>query len=393
MLDFTRDIVNFPAMRNSPDIDKWLRLIRADGVGPVIFSKLLGHFGSIDRALSASPMELTRIEGIGEQTARRIAATRSKFDSDAELALAEKLGVWLVHLHDDRYPTLLRRIPDPPPVLYVNGTLETADNLAVAIVGSRRCSTYGSEQAARLAHMLASAGFTIVSGMARGIDTAAHHGALSADGRTIAVQGCGLANTFPPENDELARFISRSGALLSELPLNYEPLSENFPPRNRIIAGLSLGTIVIEAAPRSGALITASAALEYNREVMALPGKVDSPLSRGTHRLLKQGAHLIESVEDIMEALGYIGSQLKEHAAVAEEQAYRKIKSQTTVTESLTLAADEKRVFDSLDTEPLHMEDIIIASRLSAGAAHSALVCLQLKGLVKNLPGNFFRKR
>jgi DNA processing protein len=383
----------FLAMRNSPDIENWLRLIRADGVGPVTFSKLLEYFGSVDRVLSASFAELTRVDGIGEHTARRITATRDKFDSDAELSLAEKLGVWLVHLNDDRYPTLLRRIPDPPPVLYVKGVLETADNLAIAVVGSRRCSAYGSEQASRLSHMLAATGFTIVSGMARGIDTAAHHGALSADGRTIAVQGCGLAKVFPPENDKLAQLISKSGALISELPLNYEPLSENFPPRNRIIAGLSLGTIVIEAAPRSGALITASAALDYNREVMAVPGKVDSLLSRGTHQLLKQGARLIESVEDVMETLGYIGSQLKEHAADAEARVCEQTKSQAVANRTITLAADERRVFDSLDTEPLHLDDIITASQLSPASANSALVCLQLKGLVKSMPGNFFRKR
>lgn len=393
LLDLIANSAIFPAMRNSPDIDKWLQLIRADGVGPVTFAKLLAHFGSVDRALGASQAQLTGIEGIGEQTARRITATQDKFDADAELALAEKLGVWLVHLQDDRYPTLLRRIPDPPPVLYIKGTLETTDNLAVAVVGSRRCSTYGSEQASRLAHMLAATGFTIVSGMARGIDTAAHHGALSADGRTIAVQGCGLANVFPPENEKLAQLISKSGALVSELPLNYEPLSENFPPRNRIIAGLSLGTIVIEAAPRSGALITASAALEYNREVMAVPGKIDSPLSRGTHQLLKQGARLVESTQDVMEALGYIGEQLKDHAATAEARVHQEIKSAAAAAGTLALTIDERRVLDSLDTEPVHLDDIITASQLSAGAAHSSLVCLQLKGLVKNLPGNFFRKR
>jgi DNA processing protein len=368
-------------MQNSLGIDKWLQLIRADGVGPVTFTKLLKHF------------HLTDVEGIGEQTARRIAATRDKFDVDPELALAERLGVWLVHLNDDRYPTLLRAIPDPPPVLYIKGTLQSADNLAIAIVGSRRCSTYGSEQAARLAHILAAAGFTIVSGMARGIDSAAHHGALSADGRTIAVQGCGLAKIFPPENEKLAELISKSGALISELPLNYEPLGENFPPRNRIIAGLSLGTIVIEAAPRSGALITASAALEYNRQVMAVPGKIDSPLSRGPHQLIKQGACLVESVEDVMEALGYIGEQLKDHAAAAQTQAIQRIESATTAARTLALTADERCILDSLDTDPVHLDDIITASQLPPGTAHSTLVCLQLKGLVKNLPGNFFHKR
>ncbi len=383
----------FCDMRNSPNIEKWLQLIRTDGVGPITFAKLLVHFGSVDRALGASLAELTRVDCIGEQTARRIIETRDKFNADAELALAEKLGVWLVHLHDDRYPALLRCISDPPPVLYVKGTLETADNLAVAIVGSRRCSTYGSEQAARLAHILATTGFTIISGMARGIDTAAHHGAISADARTIAVQGCGLAKVFPPENDKLAQIISKSGALVSELPMNYEPLSENFPPRNRIIAGLSLGTIVIEAAYRSGALITASAALEYNRQVMAVPGKVDSPLSRGTHQLLKQGAGLVESVEDIMEALGYIGTQLKEHAVAAEAQVCRRLESKAAGNRTLALTTEERRILDSIDNEPVHLDDIINSLRLSAAAANSAMVCLQLKGLVKNLPGNFFMKR
>lgn len=380
-------------MRNSVDIERWLQLIRADGVGSVTFARLLEHFGSVDRALGASAAELVRVEGIGEQIARRIAATRDNFDVDAELALAEELGIWLVHLQDDRYPTLLRSIPDAPAVLYVRGTLETRDNLSIAIVGSRRCSTYGSEQASRLAHILTTAGFTIVSGMARGIDTAAHHGALSADGRTIAVQGCGLAKVFPPENDKLAQFISKSGALISELPLNYEPLAENFPPRNRIIAGLSLGTIVIEAAPRSGALITASVALEYNRQVMAVPGKIDSPLSKGPHQLIKQGACLIESVGDIMEALGYIGEQLRDHTIAAEDAARQRIRSAVPPTSTLILSTDEKRILNSLDTEPTHLDDIITTLQLPAGTAHSALVCLQLKGLVKNLPGNFFRKR
>jgi DNA processing protein len=237
--------------------------------------------------------------------------------------------------------------------------------------------------------MLASAGFTIVSGMARGIDTAAHHGALSAQGRTIAVQGCGLANVFPPENDKLARIISESGAVVSELPMKYEPLSENFPPRNRIIAALSLGTIVIEAAPRSGALITASAALEYNRQVMAVPGKIDSPLSRGTHQLLKEGAQLIESVEDVMEALGYIGKQLKDHAVNAEVQADKRLENKTV---ALALTADEERILDSIKDEPVHLDEIITSLRLSASAANSAMVCLQLKGLIKNLPGNFIKK-
>ena len=311
---------------NSADIEKWLKLIRADSVGPTTFAKLIKHFGSVDCALGASVSQLAEIDGIGLKTAERIAATRDKFDVTSELELADKIGVWIINFEDKRYPPLLKQIYDPPPVLYIKGSLSRQDNLAISIVGTRRCSLYGQEQASRLAHLLSSAGFTIISGMARGIDTAAHHGALSAGGRTIAVQGCGLANIFPPENKKLFELIAESGACVSELPLRYEPLAENFPPRNRIIAGLSLGTIVIEAGLNSGAMITAKEAIENNREVMAVPGKIDSPLSKGAHQLIKQGAKLIESVEDVMEALGYIGEQLQEHVSAARKRRLKRSK-------------------------------------------------------------------
>jgi DNA processing protein len=287
---------------NSGKIEKWLKLLGADGVGPATFTKLLKHFGSADRALGVSVSELAQIDGIGFKTAEKIAASRNSFDTAGELETADKLGVWIINMDDERYPPVLKRIYDPPPVLYIKGTLTAGDNLAISIVGSRRCSLYGQEQASRFAYLLASAGFTICSGLACGIDTAAHRGALKAAGRTIAVMGCGLANVFPAENKNLFKLISEGGACISELPLKYEPLAENFPPRNRIIAGLSLGTIVIEAGLRSGALITARAAIDYNREVMSVPGKIDSPLSKGCHRLLKQGATLVESMEDVMQA-------------------------------------------------------------------------------------------
>ncbi|MHC4703411.1 MAG: DNA-processing protein DprA [Planctomycetota bacterium] len=238
---------------NSTGIESWLKLIRADGVGPAIFGKLMKRFGSVERILGASVSELAKANGLGFKTAERIAATRDKFDPAPELELAQRLGVWIVNLEDERYPPVLRRIYDPPPVLYIKGSLIREDNLGLSIVGSRQCSTYGREQSSRFAHFLGAAGFTICSGMARGIDTAAHQGALSAGGRTIAVQGCGLAGVFPPENKKLFEMISESGACVSELPLRYEPLRVNFPPRNRIIAGLSLGTIAGGAGlrPRS----------------------------------------------------------------------------------------------------------------------------------------------
>ncbi len=378
---------------HSADIEKWLKLAGADKVGPVTFAKLIKYFGSVDRALGASAGELARIDGIGSKTAQSIAETRDKFSTAAELELAQKLGVWIINLNDERYPPVLRRIYDPPPVLYIKGTLTRQDNLAVAIVGSRRCSLYGQEQSSRFAHLLSSAGFTIVSGMARGIDTAAHQGALSAAGRTIAVQGCGLANVFPPENKKLFELIAQSGACISELPLQYEPLAENFPPRNRIIAGLALGTIVVEAGFNSGALITAGAALDNGREVMAVPGKIDSPLSRGAHQLLKQGARLIESVDDVTEAMGQIVERLKDHVSKAANKAEEMADRSLFDIGQLKLSPDEKAAYDCLDKEPKHTEQIIADAVLPPGSIHSALVSLRLKGLIKQLPGSFFIRK
>ena len=379
--------------RHSVDIEKWLKLIRADNVGPTTFARLIKHFGSVDSALGASVSELTKIDGIGFKTAEQIAKTCNKFDTKVELELAGKLGVWIINLDDERYPPVLKRIYDPPPVLYIKGSLTKADNLGIAIVGSRRCSLYGQEQASRLAHFLSSAGFTIYSGMARGIDTAAHQGALSANGCTIAVQACGLTNIFPPENKKLFELIAESGACISELPLRYEPLSENFPPRNRIIAGLSLGTIVVEAALYSGALITARAALENNREVMAVPGKIDSPLSKGAHQLIKQGAKLIESVEDVMEALGYIGEQLQAHVSASAAKASEKTEAPLFDIGRLNLSEDEKTIYNYLAKEPLHIDQIIAATNLTAGSINAGLISLRLKGLIKQLPGSLFLKK
>ncbi|MCD4831617.1 MAG: DNA-processing protein DprA [Anaerohalosphaeraceae bacterium] len=378
---------------HSPDIRSWLQLVRAEGVGSVRFGNLIDEFGSAQAVLSASVSQMTKIDGIGAKTAEKIATTRDNFDTDKELSLADKLGVTVLNIDDDRYPAVLKQIYDPPAVLYVKGTIEKSDNLACAIVGSRRCSHYGSEQASRLAHLLAGSGFTIVSGMARGIDTASHLGALAANGRTLAVQGCGLANIFPPENKKLFERICASGACVSELPLEYEPLAENFPPRNRIIAGLSLGTIVIEAFLRSGALITAKASLDYNREVMAVPGKIDSPLSKGPHSLIRDGAKLIESVEDVIDALGYVGDGLKDHVADSAAKTQQKVEAGLFDTEDFKFSGSEQAVIDSLNSEPSHIEEIIDRTLLNAGSANSALISLRLKGLIKQLPGDFFVRR
>ena len=378
---------------NSPHIGRWLQLIRAEGLGPTLFKRLLAHFGDVERMLAASVAELCKVEGIGHKTAERIARTRNDFDADKELAAAEKRGIWLIHLQDERYPPALRAIYDPPPVLYVKGTLTCADNLAMAIVGCRRCSHYGSEQASRFSHLLASAGFSIVSGLARGIDSAAHRGALAAKGRTIAVQGCGLSNVFPPENKALFEQIAENGAVLSELPLTYEPLSENFPARNRIIAGLSMGVLVVEASYRSGALISAQAALDNNREVMAVPGRVDSPTSSGCHKLIKQGATLIDSIEEIMDTLGHVGDGLKEYAETAAENAERQAQADLFDMSLMNLTDEETKILNHLNSEPVHLEELMAQTQLPPGRVNASVISLQLKGIIKQLPGNMFVKR
>ncbi|HBG78877.1 MAG TPA: DNA-protecting protein DprA [Phycisphaerales bacterium] len=378
---------------NSENIRNWLRLVRCNGVGPTIFMRLLKHFGTVDAVLNASATGLEKVDGVGPKTAEQILRTKNNFDIDKEIELAEKFDTAIINLEDERYPTLLKKIYDPPPVLYVKGDLVASDSLAVAIVGSRGCSHYGSEQASRFAHLLAAAGFTIVSGMARGIDSAAHTGALSAGGRTIAVQGCGLSRIFPPENKSLFEKISQSGACISELPMGYEPLAENFPARNRIIAGLCLATIVIEAMPRSGALLTAKAALENDREVMAVPGRVDSPLSKGPHSLIKQGARLVESVDDVIETLEFLKKEFADYVAVSAAQTVKNVEMPLFDFSQLKLTEDERKIFDCLDGEPVHVEQIIAETGIPAGKVNATLVALRLKGIIKNLPGNFFCKK
>lgn len=282
-----------------------LRLTLTPELGPRRIARLLEHFGSADRAIAATPALLAGIPGIGKSLSTTIAEgmARSASVAEEEIALAERLGVELLPITSPRYPPLLAGIQDPPPILYVRGSAESlSSTLTLAIVGSRGCTAYGIEQAERFAGVLARSGVTIISGGARGIDSAAHRGTLRSGGRTIAVLGCGLANCYPPENEELFSRVAETGAVISELPLRTAPESKNFPARNRIISGLSLGTLVIEAGRRSGALITARLAAEdHNREVMAVPGRVDSPASMGVNDLIKAGgAHLVTEPGDVL---------------------------------------------------------------------------------------------
>ena len=373
---------------------KWLQLHLVKDVGPKTFANLLEAFGDIDGVLSASIYKLAMIKGISQKKAEFIYySMRDDSKARYEYDLACKLGIEILTIADDDYPPLLKQIDDPPHVLYVKGDIVRSDNLSVAIVGSRTCSQYGYEQASRLSHLLAAAGVTVISGLARGIDTVAHRGAIAGGGRTIAVQGRGLGGVFPPENEDLAEIISANGAVVSELPVSFEPIGSNFPARNRIIAGMSLATIIVEARKRGGALITARLAQEYNREVMAVPGRVDNPCSEGPNTLIREGATLVTGIDDIMEALGSIGSTLKDYARDMAGHAQSKLDMPLFSSDDLNLTDDERLILDKIESEPIHIDAVIYHSGRKPGLVNSVLTSLQLKGLIRQMPGGFFVRK
>jgi DNA processing protein len=332
--------------------------------------------------------------GLDTQQVKSLRSTEA--DVDGELRLAEEHGVRLLARNDKDYPHNLKFIYDPPPVLYVKGELRPQDVLSMAIVGSRLCTYYGQTQAERFAGVLGHAGFTIVSGLARGIDTSAHSGALKAGARTIAVMGCGLARIYPRENVELAERISKEGAIVSELPMLTPPDRNNFPPRNRLISGLSLGVVVIEAGQRSGSLITAHWALEQGKEVFALPGQIDSPSSRGTHKLIKEGAKLVEDVSDILEELGPLGEGLavKESTpeGLGDTDSPQPSVSSLQSSGNRNLNPNEEKILSLLSSHPKTIDEITEASGLPTHVVSSNLTMLELKRLVKQLAGKRFVK-
>ncbi len=353
-----------------------VRLALVSGVGPRTWQQLMAAFGSPTRVLEAMPSELEAVDGIGPRLSQAIARARHEIDADEELALCEKHGIDVFLAGGEGYPSSLMEIPDPPGVLYCRGELLPRDALAVAIVGSRHASTYGTSQAERLAGGLARAGFTIISGLARGIDAAAHRAALLAGGRTIAVLGSGLLNLYPPEHAELALEVSQSGALLSEAPVRMGPHRNLFPQRNRLISGLSRGVIVIEASLKSGALITARHAMEQNRDVFAVPGRVDNHLSHGCHRLIRDGVKLIESADDVLEELGPLPTPV---AHSAEQTIHHPIE--------ITLNDLERRVLQCIEPSPTLVDAIIAQSELPATQVLSTLTILEMRRLIRRVSG------
>ena len=344
---------------------------------PRQFRLLLEHFPSPRAAWEASLEELRAIPGL-ERAAVELAARRRELELERELEGIERLGLKIITLADADYPRPLRDLPAPPPVLYLLGDYREQDELAIAIVGTRRCTPYGRMVAEQLAKGLGELGMTIVSGLALGIDTAAHRGALAAGGRTLAVLGSGFAYIYPQENVRLLREIAASGGVLSEFPLRTQPERWNFPRRNRIISGLARGVVVVEAPERSGALITARLALEQGREVFALPGRITDETSRGTNRLLREGAKLVEDVEDIIEEFPDLRALLEERGAQPRERP--------------ELSPLEERLLQFLEWEPLHFDEILERSGLSPTELSHGLLQLQLKDLIKEFPGKRYAK-
>jgi len=355
----------------------WLALNMVPGVGPITYRNLVARFHDPEQVFAASAQALASVGGIGEKTIRAIREFPAEKTATEELKKVRDLGGYILTYRDQGYPKNLLEIYDPPPLLYVRGELDTGDPLMVAIVGSRRGSFYGRTVTKKISKELSSAGVLVVSGMARGIDTSAHLGALEAGKSTVAVFGCGIDVIYPRENKKLFFDIIGHGAVISEFPLSTPPDGKNFPKRNRIISGVSLGVVIVEATADSGSLITASHALEQGREVFAVPGNVGMATSEGTNRLIKQGAKLVEEAQDILtEILPQYGVP---HAAG------------TVKKDDLPPLSDtEGNILQLLSHTPLHIDEISRLSRMEIRRVSTILLELELKGVISQLGGKMF---
>jgi DNA processing protein len=345
----------------------WLGFSLVPEIGPKRLSHLLNRFGDLALAWTASETRLCEA-GLDRLPVENLLRVRRQLDLDAEMAKIEKVGARLLTLADDDYPALLKKIPDAPTVLYVRGQLVPADDHALSIVGTRRATSYGRDAAYHFAKQLAAQDITIISGLAHGVDSAAHRGALDGGGRTLAVLGCGIDRIYPADNQKLADDILRHGAIISEFPVGTPPDGRNFPRRNRIISGLALGVLVVEAPEKSGALITTTTAAEQGREVFAVPGNIFNPMSGGTNRLIQDGAKLVMAVEDILEELN-----------ITHQNAQA-----STITERIVPANDtEKSLLQLLGADPIHVDDLTRLCGLPVSIVNSTLTILELKGLAR----------
>ncbi|MBI5189515.1 MAG: DNA-protecting protein DprA [Nitrospirae bacterium] len=359
------------------DPRSWIALGSVSGVGNVLFKRLMLRFGTPEEVFKAPEVEIARIEGARPVVASAIKGNIDWKAADDEAGRTERHGARIVTQADPEYPANLMEIHDPPPYLYVKGSLRPDDKVAVAMVGSRMATTYGRQITRKIARELSAKGITVVSGGARGIDSEAHRGALAGKGRTVAVLGCGIDVAYPAENAELYGLIAESGAVVSEYPMGTPPEPKNFPPRNRIISGMSVGVVVIEAAGDSGSLITASYSLEQGREVYAVPGSVVSPTSRGTNSLIKKGAKLVESANDILvDLFPYMKGYLKELDLEGAQRPPEPV-----------LGQDEKALFGHVTLEPMHVDEIAAKSGMTTSQTLALLLGLELKGVVKQIGG------
>ena len=360
----------------------WLTLKSVPGIGNHLFYRLISHFGTPERVLQASAASLTQVNGITARLAASITGHCPGDDVFREIEKCGKKGFNIITLNDSRYPALLLQIPDPPPYLYCYGAL-AGDDCHIAVVESRKASNYGKSCAKRLCQELTENGVSVVSGMARGIDTAAHVGSLTGGGSTIAVLGSGLERVYPAANRKLFHRIAKKGAVLSEFPLNSEPLAHHFPQRNRIISGMALGTVVVEAAKRSGSLITARLAAEQGREVYAVPGSIYAATARGTHDLIKQGAKLVETAQDIIE-------EVAPHMEVIHTSPNNVTKQDPTSGKAISMSKLEKQLLEAMSPYPVHIDLLARRCNQEIGTLTATLCQLELKGAIIQEPGKFY---
>ena len=372
--------------------EAFVALNMMEHLGPIRVRLLLDQFGDAPSILKAPTGLLRRVPGLGDAAVQSLVRWEKEVDLSAEMARIQAFGCRIVTQADDEYPALLKQIYDPPVVLYVKGPI--AARPGIALVGTRQATPYGREVARRLARQLSAAGLTTVSGGARGVDTAAHHGALSVGGATVAVLGTGINQVFPPENSELFSRLASEGALVTQFPFNRPADRQSFPIRNRIVAGMTLGTIVVEANQTSGALITADFACEYGRQVFAVPGRIDSPRSRGCHDLLRKGAALCESVDDVLRELEFLLPSHQRHEAKRDLSEEREVENPATQPTGLELSAEEQALYDAIpEGAPVHLDHLVRHYGDQASSLLGTLLRLEMKRVIRQRPGRWFERR